>query len=264
MSNLIKSEVYKLLHSKVFRNSCITMGIMAFFTIFTRFIFNDAPIYLMHTYIGDRSYGFLVNGMGDLGPVIYLKNALGGIAIVIIVSIFLVGVAIVNEFTGGTIKNSVSYGHNRTQIYLSKIIGSSIVVLGMTTVYCIVSLIGSALFYGWGEPFAISRINDMIKMILLVDIILIGIISINICLAVIIKSKALLEVVLMAMIFITATTIADPIPWFLKFNPFFMLMDVCAEIPSMNIMAIYTINTVILVIISSIIGVSWFKNQDIK
>lgn len=261
MINLIKSEVYKLTHSKVFRNCNIVMVIMTFITGFSRIIFGEnGKLYLLHKGMNYRQYGFTINCMKELVPIEYLYNALGSIAVMLIVSIFIVGFSVINEYESGTVRNSIAYGHSRISVYFSKLIGIGIVVASMTTIYIIISMICSSLSYGWGNLVT----NEIISVILMVNIALMAIVSVNICTAFIIKSKPLLVVLLMGVISITFIRLKNPISGLFSFNPFFILMDVCAEIPSMELMRTYTINTSMLVVISSVIGIAWFKNQDVK
>ncbi|WBW97419.1 ABC transporter permease subunit [Oceanirhabdus sp. W0125-5] len=265
MNNLIRSEIYKLIRSRVFKNSCIVMSLVTIIVVFSKYIIGENTRFnLTHCRVGGRSYGFTISSTRDMISIEYLYNALGAIGIILIISIFIAGTSVVNEYISGTIKNSIAYGHNRISIYLSKVIASSSVVMSITTIFIIICIVGCTIVYGWGEPVTFNRISEIVRIIILVNIVLTCFISINMCLAFMIRSKALLVVVYMIINFLTVMSIANGISPIIRFNPLFMLMDICSKVPTIELMGTYTVNCLGLIAGSSLVGAIFFKNQDIK
>lgn len=265
MNNLIRSEIYKIIRSRVFKNSCIIISLSSVLVMFFKLIFHGKGSWnLIHSSIRGREYGFTISGYRDTIPIEYLYNALGIMAVILIISIFIVGVSVINEYISGAIKNSIAYGHNRIIIYLSKMIGVSIVVMGITTVFILISIFGSSIIYGLCENFTFNMISEIIIIIIFVNIALICFVSINMCLAFMIRSKALILLVFMLNALLTLIRVAKSISSIMRFNPLFMLMDVCAKVPTMKLMVTYTVNCLVVIAVSTLVGAIFFKKQDIK
>jgi len=78
----------------------------------------------------------------------------------IFVSLFVAG-----EFHNGTIKNYVSKGFNRIQIYLSKLVICGVAVLIMYIVNVIFSCIARTIIWGF-DPYGLANLSSISTMLL--------------------------------------------------------------------------------------------------
>jgi ABC-2 type transport system permease protein len=179
MLNLLKNEFYKLKNSKVFY-------LMILLNIFQGIFIYGFSDKLMHE-----------NGKESL---LYMFNLQSAIALNTLIGIFAVDY-IVTEFSSGYIKNLISYGHKRINIFISKsiayyvgvIIISSITPLGMGIINTIVN--------GFGKTFNFNELQSFIKTFLLIMLIQIAIASIGVFLSFAFKSANVTIIAIVAMDF---------------------------------------------------------------
>lgn len=208
MYNLIKFEFYKLKHNRVFKNSLIIISLCVAYTIYL-FFFKEYTHKVFNAAFGGREYGFWLNNFNNRGnpkAIEFVRSALGFVPILQILIIFMAGEFIIKEYSYGTLKNIVSYGHKREQVYISKII----IMLVVTFILTFLLLFGTvivAFISGAIKKVSYDEILEAINFILLLSIVFTAIASIYTFLCTLIKSKSLIVTIGLIYIFVSATSV---------------------------------------------------------
>lgn len=166
--NIINSEFYKLKKSKSFYICIIACIVLAFFSV---------------VLASSIQAGILTRGVEEvsetseaLSGVVLLEKTLGLDFLPTIFAVF-VSIFVAGEFQNGAMKNYVSKGYNRVQIYLSKFIVCSVAVLAMYVINAgIACVIGTAL---WGfDPDGVATVGNVSTMLFGVGLLLLAYTSI--------------------------------------------------------------------------------------
>lgn len=252
MFNLIKIEFYKLKKSKLFY----------FFLLLT--IFQAAVIYVFTTHGYSKNLS-LMNGKQTL---IYMFFIQSGLDINIVIGVFAADY-IVTEFTSGYIKNLISYGHKRKNIFISKtmaycisgVIIGFIVPIGLTIINTVRN--------GYGEAFTFNSLVLLIRLLLIMFLIYIAIGSISALVAFASRSVNITIGIVIAFDFINRIlkiiVIRKPsFMWiFDKFVfclPSTILVDKAGEAEFLHA----GIVSLITIIVSIVVGIYIFQKTDIK
>lgn len=268
MFNLIKGELLKLRYGKNYRNLIIIIGVCIFLTIILSIVAPNFNLHLFYNFTPERNYGFTFNIFKDnLNPmgVEYFKSAMGLMIIVLIISLSLVGDLVAKDYQRGVNKDSISYGHNRINIYIAKSITIYIGITILITLLLGGSTIVGSILKGFGVEFNIQIVLSMVKFALLLSLVMLSFASIFMVIAIITKSKS--NVIAIGMFFIMLTTfIAGEKNLFIfnKNNPIYMLMDICEQNPSIETVKYMILSCITTITLCTIIGSLTFKNQDIK
>lgn len=265
MTNLIKSDLYRLKKNKVFRNSisCIMLTII-FITMF--FADKEASIGIISGYTEEKMYGFYLNAtsvrLNDIG---IIMNSLGLTIIICIMLVIIVGDLVRERYEFGVLKNTISYGHNRYKVYISNLICTFVGIISLSLFTIATSYIIWKIIYGQGMTITYSEAIIIIKMVLVQLIILCSMCSIYTMLFTLIGKKDV--VAACAMLFFTFIAIS-----LIELNnvyinskvPILMLMDICSSIANNKTLLTFSINSIIIILISTTIGCIIFNKQDIK
>lgn len=196
-------------------------------------------------------------------------SSFGSGVIEILLSVLIASV-IAREYSSGTIKNIIAYGKKREHYYISKLIAASIgfiIILGIMV--CLTTIIGTIIF-GWGVPFDMNQILEMLKVFIAALIVGLGTISIMTLIATLVKSNGT-TIILGIFIFSILPTIL-----YFFYGKFSWFNKMYESIPSYNwalATSIYATNNdivkticsgIITLIIFSALGIFIFKKQDIK
>lgn len=269
MYNLFKFELYKLRHSKTFRNCLLIISGLIILNIVMYF---NAPqqMYIMTDYLEGRNFGFVVNNFIDkLHPtsIEFCYSAAGFATIVEVLVMFLVGAIVIDEYTNGTIKNIAAHGHKRMYVYISKLLTLALGVLILSAFLIFgTTMVGTFINRERGL-FSLNNILAMIKFVLVLWGILFSLASIYMCLAIIIRNKAVvvgLGTTLMFSTYFLMRPLYRALNRYPRYTPTYMLMDICSVPPSAA--GLYSMLTTcsVLIIFTTIVGGYMFKRQDIK
>ncbi|RDY25161.1 hypothetical protein CHL78_019675 [Romboutsia weinsteinii] len=266
MYNLIKSELYKLRFGKTYKGLCIFSIWCIFMTVVTSFNAESSGLQFIATYINDRRYGFFINTFSDVSNIKgieFFASGMGWTLILVIGLTYVVSMFTCDEYVNGTYKSVLSYGNKRKYVYISKLIticvGICILVFAIPTM----TLIIGTIINGWGIKFEIEHINQMIKLLSINAFIFISIASVFMLIATIIKNKALL-VTIGTCVLVSPVLLLDKIPLdILRNHPMFMLMDTCANMPNQEFITQIIFTCSIITIVSIVVGIYIFENQDI-
>jgi ABC-2 type transport system permease protein len=150
--NLIKSEFYKL---KVSKSFTICLLVCAGLAVFIAIALNMG--------VAGRAAEDFEAIAETISAVTFLELTLGlgflPTLFAIFVSLFTAG-----EFHNGTMKNYVSRGFNRVQIYLAKFTVSGIAILAMLAVNILFSCVIGILFWGF-DPYSVATIGSLAIML---------------------------------------------------------------------------------------------------
>ncbi|OPJ64230.1 ABC transporter permease subunit [Clostridium oryzae] len=269
MYNLIKFEMYKLKHSKIFRNLLIVTGVLIFLSMLIYYQLKNVW-YIMYDSFGGRDYGFVINSFKDrLHPkaLEFFYSAAGFSNIMEILVMFLVGAFIIDEYSNGTIKNIVAHGHKRIHIYLSKLLVMAVAILIMNAMLLFGTAIVGALSTGQVLTFSMDSIVEMIGFTIIVCLILIEMASIYMFFATLIKSKALIigvGTVILFSSFIFMHPLCNYIEQYPEYTPTYILMDICTIHPDTAAIGHILITCCITILITTLLGILSFDRQDIK
>lgn len=264
MYNLLKFELYKLKYNTVFKISTIITLFLTFLVL--KLFYSHLDIIVIFSFIhGHETFGFFINKFHNIftpTALEFFKSSFGFSVILIILSLFLVGSYIINEYSYGTVKNTLSYGHSRSKIYLSKIIITYLSIFILLILLLFLPL-AVALILGWVKSISAYTAVKIFKYTLLTYLILITLASAYTCLATIIKSKSIIIALGMILLFVNAGGFLINLKFDI-YTPIIMLMklgslnsspsDIC------NVISICTI----IILVSLGLGIITFKNQDIK
>ncbi|EJO5348268.1 ABC transporter permease [Clostridium botulinum] len=263
MYNLVKFEFYKLKRSRIFKNSLILISLIVFYTIYL-FFFKEHKYMIMNSALGGREYGFWINNFNNKlnpKPIEFLYSALGFGPILEILIMLIAGEFIIKEYSYGTLKNVLSYGHKREHVYISKIL-IMFVVTFILTVLLLLGTVAGAFVSGAIKKISYREMYGIINFIFLSWIIFMAIASVYTFLATLIKSKSLIVTIGMIYIFL-ANIFIGKISW-QKYTPTFMLMDIGIMPPSIQNIHHIIVTCISLIIVMSFLGILIFKKQDIK
>jgi ABC-2 type transport system permease protein len=198
--NIIKSEFYKLKKSKLFFICLLVCAVIP--------VIMAVAIQLGVQTRGAEGMTAIVE---DINGATFLAETLGLALLPSIAAIF-ISIFVSGEFHNGTMKNYVSKGFNRIQIYLSKLAVSSAAVLIMYVVHIAVSLALGAVLWGFN-----AIVSDVVTMVLGEGLLLLAYTSVFVLISMWLRSNG-------ASIAITvgATSILPPILMAVDF----MLIDV--------------------------------------
>ncbi|APQ96344.1 ABC transporter permease [Clostridium botulinum] len=263
MYNLIKFEFYKLKHNRVFRNSLIVISLCVAYTIYL-FFSKGNKYMIFNSEFGGREYGFWLNNFNDgLNPkaIEFVRSALGFGPIFEILIMFIAGEFIIKEYSYGTLKNVLSYGHKREQVYISKMIIMFVVTFILTFLLLFGTVI-VAFISGAIKKVSYDEILQAINFILLICIVFTAIASIYTFLCTLIKSKSLIVTIGIIYIYLSSIFIGR-IPY-QEYTPTFMLMDIGIVPPTVQNIQHIIMTCIILIIVTSCLGIYIFKKEDIK
>lgn len=166
MINLLRADIYKLFRNK---SIYICSGLSCVFLIMTLFI-----KYFAYSYIGERDT--MINSFPD----IFRGNLITLLAIV-------VSILVSFDFSKGTVKNYISKGFKREEVYVSKFIVSFITFLLFVLVNFLMFCIVSPFLFNFGE-FTQSVAIGLFRMIGLEMLAFIAIISVFVFISMLIRT----------------------------------------------------------------------------
>lgn len=246
MLNLLKMELRKLKISKLF-----------YFFIFLSLL-QAIPIYLFSAKLEAAS------GKDTFNFMLWLQLSLSsGITI----GVFVVDV-VCGEFTSGYIKNLISYGHKRRDVYLAKAMTSYIGTIFIAFIPPAIITIVNTHKNGFGEVFNGNSVLFMAKIILLAAIAHIAIASIAVLISFIVKKPLAACIIIVGMDFINRSLnliyVQKPnLRWILDKYPYMQLSSFFGErltqIQSIESVMAFLCN----ILISTSLGIYIFKRTDI-
>ncbi len=180
MYKLLKADLKRVVHDKLFLISCIIGGVFALIgplmykAIFAFMGADDQMLEMMGAMPTAKSMLFqaFLPG-GDLGLILPI----------------LITIVLCKDFSYGTIRNKIIAGHSRVKIFLSMLITSCIIVCGLMLAQALLSFGVSLIFFEYSSvAFSIGELGYLLASILLEMLVYITICSVVCFLCVFMKN----------------------------------------------------------------------------
>ncbi|WP_346931077.1 ABC transporter permease subunit [Clostridium sp.] len=255
INSLFKAEKKKLYYSKTFWTIAIVIGILSILNT-SSYLFNNP----LEGLLGSN----LVQTTDSIGSSVSIFEAvLGSIDdgvitfIIIFVSIF-IGI----DFSSGILKNSVSRGFSKKEIYISKLISS----IYATIVFLLIAMICSAvigIIFFEKTPVNVDIILNFAETMATKILLVFAFTSISVLITTIVRNVGLAITVNFLVIRIIPSTIIMIFPSFSKFqisNHLYKLVDAST---SSNILMSGLIIALGYIVVSNVIGTFVFAQKDI-
>lgn len=274
MTNLLKSDFYKLLRSKGFYISIILSIIFTvIIVLILKLTYNSADNILTSGYSSPESQESLnsllninLNAVSQIP--LFFPNSFLLTFIAIPISIFCT-----SDFKFGTIKNIASKGFKREYIYLSKLIASVFICFVILLVNLPVYTIGNTIIWGFGD-IPDNFVLDLLRLCGLEFLAYIGIASLFTMISMLIRNNggaiainicvlSLSSIILMLLSLIIDKVLKSD---FLINN--YWILDYPAKLASYTLendtISKCSLVSVITIILTSLLGIFVFKKRDIK
>lgn len=169
MSNLLRVELFKLIRSKVF---WILLGVITFISFAVVFLFFLNEKGILEKIDGmdisvevhpDATEFAPASGIHFLIEQIHAPDAFLTIIIISVLGAFLIA----KENSTGVVKNIVSIGYRRIEIYVAKNIIYSLSSIGLMLLFAIILGVFGSIFFGFGDWPATEMIVQTGKIIVL-------------------------------------------------------------------------------------------------
>lgn len=246
MLNLLKLELRKLKASKLF-----------YFFIFLS-LMQAIPIYMFSEKLA------ATNGKNTLNYMLFLQLSL---SLVITIGVFVIDI-VCSEFTSGYMKNLISYGHKRRNIYLAKAVTSFVGISIISFIAPISIMIINTHKNGFGEVFSTNSFLFMVKIFLVALLAHMAIGSIAVLIAFIVRKTVAGCIIIVAIDFINRflnlVYVQKPnLRWILDKCPYLLLSSFFGE----ELSKVQTIQSIITfvcaILISTALGMYIFERTDI-
>ncbi|WP_042278411.1 ABC transporter permease subunit [Faecalimicrobium dakarense] len=265
MTNLIKSDLYRLKKNKTFRKCMFSMII--FIILITSF-FSDprAEIGIITGQVDNRMYGFILSSaLVREGPMEILSTALGFTGIICIMLLFIVGELVMERYEFGVLKNTVSYGHNRYKIYISNLLCIFVVIISLSIMTIGISFVIWNVIYGVNRGITSSEFTIILKVIIAILIILCAMASVYTMIHTLARKKTIvLGLSVLFVTFIPMSLVELKISYINSKMPMLMLMDLCSMPFNNGSLVTFLVSSILIILISAILGCIIFNKQDIK
>lgn len=158
MSNILKSEFYKLKKSKAFYICIAACAALAVFIAFE--IQHETAQAVLRPQ--DPELASFLAMRPHLGGAWFIGQSFSQGMLSLICAVF-VSIFVAVEFNFGTMKNIVSKGFNRVQVYIAKFIASSAAALVMLVVFMVVAGIAGTVLWGF-NPSGATNVGNLIPL----------------------------------------------------------------------------------------------------
>ncbi|WP_346929554.1 ABC transporter permease [Clostridium sp.] len=254
MLNYIKSELYKTTHRKY---PYIVVGVLSLICI----LVNILALKIMK----DQPGGFRIS-MSDM-----LMISTGMFGMIYYAVIMIVDIVFSDEYKHQTLKNTVSFGINRTKIYLGKFISEIIVAIISLVIVTSVLILSSYMCLGLGEVTIVEVLKNFgAKLIAVFPLWVVGLAIANF-LAFNIKNNNTLAFAYLGVVAVfpgIVSILADLKPIFAKLQSILVSNQIkfirTQEIISGGDIAKCYILGIIYVILITAIGIISFRRREIK
>lgn len=212
MSNQIKADWYKLVHSKLFYVIIGLYGIVLLLYIVLDLSFVGDRILYIGTALGTQSKPFptfLINGyLNPSHPQFWelLRSSMSSNFFIWIIPVIFLVSYFMKEYTAGTIKLSVAYGISRFRIYLSKLF-ISIFFLGI--LYFLVFFLSFTFTVIQNRYFpSLGNWFELIQLILWNDLVMIVFVVFCFTISLLVKNTGIASAVLCVFMFVETIMLA--------------------------------------------------------
>lgn len=267
MINLMMANFYRLRKSRLFR--IILIAIITIIVGFCMTCYLDEEFFFMIgvNYDGAERHGFYIGHIDQEASYMeYLRSSLGFMFFVCISLLFLVGDTVISPFKNGMIKGSLSYGHSRSKLYIAQLVTNIVGAFIMTGVTILTGMGTILLLFRPKHAITSTELNSMIQVCLVLLVIVSAMVSIYQLLFVIFKSKSVVTTAGALFIAIGTSIFFELISETAKRSiPAYMIMNVCGDPTRVhNNLISFVINSILIIVVTSILGCSIYRKLEIK
>lgn len=275
MSNLLRVEYYKLMRNKVFWTLIIISALISFLLISIFYMAEQGTLEKIQEFNDNISVEKIEADPEEVevpnsGIYLFMSTIISSDTFFInILFICIIGAFfITSEYSTGTIKNLVSVGYSRSKIYVSKLVIYSITSLLLTLSFAVFFGIFGTIYFGFGE-LPREDVIRLVKVLLLICLYVISFVSIAMFFVIMARGTGMALLLSFGFYLVIGSSLK-----FLSYQ--FTLFE---KISNYSVYSLYTqiggsdlsskdlfqfINVpIITIIIFVIIGISYFKRQDI-
>jgi len=262
MYNLLKFEIYKLKHNKTFINSLIITSFLIIYCIYL-FFYSKITLKIVEISFQGNEFGFLVNNFKDrLHPkaIEFFYSSFGFSPCISIILIFIVVSLVLDEFSSGTINNTLVYGHKRAKIYISKLLVISLSALILIAFLLFGTTAAGIFINSFREVLSFNDLIKSIEFTLLAALVFSSLASIYMCLAMFMRNKLIL-ITLVILTLLLITSYPPNFKNFMKYSPIFMLINMGSfKIDPYSII----LSSTIIIVITTIVGILKFEKLELQ
>lgn len=261
------ANFYRLRKSKLFRIILIAIITIVVGLSVTCYLDEEFFFMLGVNYDGAERHGFYIGHITQESSYMeYLRSSLGFIFFTCISLLFLVGDTVVSPFKNGMIKSSLSYGHSRSNLYIAQLVTNivgAVIITGVTIVTAMGTIV---LLFRPTHAITFAELYSIISICLVLLCIVSAMVSIYQLLFAIVKSKSVVTTVGALFIAVGTSIFFELSSEAVKGSiPSYMIMNVCGDPNRMyNNLILFVINSILILIVTSLVGCSIYRTLEIK
>lgn len=276
MINLFKADLFRLRKSRVYKIVMIVMMIIIAAVVAMSFSIENDHLFINTIFLDDRIHGFLIGDVrrdslclidnGIVGNYMNLfRSSLGLTLFICIGSLFVIGDFVISRYENGVLKNTISYGNNRYKIYISNLLTILIGITILAVSTMAISMLALTIVFTPENSITSKEVIDMLKITIIWTVILCGVASFYTAVATIIRNKALLATGgALFMTLISAFAFSNLSESIRAKISIYMITDLCGYPRFDSVILGYGIQSLFIIVLSTIIGCIIFSKQEIK
>lgn len=264
MTNLLKSEFYKLKKEKAF---IILLIVSAAFALVLAFALQGSTA-MAAIRPTDPDVQGIVKMKPNFSGAWFMGYSLGNGIHALIIAIF-VSIFVSAEFNFGPMKNIVSKGYNRTKVYIAKFIVSAAAGLIMLVVYMAAGGIAGTIMWGF-DPNGIASLGSVLSLFLDQALLIVAYTAVFVFVAMSLRSNGASIGVNICVVMLVATLLQAVNLLFggsINLSDFWISGNI-SKLATMNPASGDLIRGVIVALaytlVATVAGIALFKKQDIK
>ncbi|MFD2131201.1 ABC transporter permease subunit [Pseudogracilibacillus auburnensis] len=275
MSNLLRVEFYKLIRTKVLWILLIISALFSFMLVSLFYMEGQGTLEKIEEFSDNITVEKMETDPNEediphSGVNIFMVSALSGDVFINILFICIIGAFfITNEYSSGTIKNLVSAGYSRNQIYISKLIVYSMISIVLTLSFAIFMGLFGTMYFGFGEFPPIEDVMRLVKVLLLLCLYVTSFVSIAMLFVIIARGTGMALLLSFGFYLIIGSglkflsfqfTLFEKISKYSVYSLYPLIGE--SDLGSKDLFQFINV-PFITILIFIFIGISYFKKQDI-
>ncbi|MBO1003886.1 ABC transporter permease subunit [Pseudogracilibacillus auburnensis] len=275
MSNLLRVEFYKLIRTKVLWILLIISALFSFMLVSLFYMEEQGTLEKIEEFSDNITVEKMETDPNEediphSGVNIFMVSALSGDVFINILFICIIGAFfITNEYSSGTIKNLVSAGYSRNQIYISKLIVYSMISIVLTLSFAIFMGLFGTMYFGFGEFPPTEDVMRLVKVLLLLCLYVTSFVSIAMLFVIIARGTGMALLLSFGFYLIIGSglkflsfqfTLFEKISKYSVYSLYPLIGE--SDLGSKDLFQFINV-PFITILIFIFIGISYFKKQDI-
>lgn len=276
MSNLLRVEFYKLIRTKVLWILLIISALFSFMLVSLFYMEEQGTLEKIEEFSDNITVEKIEVNPDEVeipnnGIYLFMSSAISSDTFFInILFICIVGAFFINnEYSSGTIKNLVSAGYSRNQIYISKLIVYSMISIVLTLSFAIFMGLFGTMYFGFGEFPPTEDVIRLVKVLLLLCLYVTSFVSIAMLFVIIARGTGMALLLSFGFYLIIGSglkflsfqfTLFEKISKYSVYSLYPLIGE--SDLGSKDLFQFINV-PFITILIFIFIGISYFKKQDI-